>query len=122
MAAFAEVLALRDRTIRAVDAFMDGFDAWMIPVAPIPAFVRQRSGGTLPIDDRQHYYWQTATSYAFLANLTGQPCVVVPAGLSKEGLPIGVQIIGRRWDEMGILALAAQIEKLIGPAPVPPGY
>ena len=122
MAAFAEVLALRDRTIRAVDAFMDGFDAWMIPVAPIPAFVRQRSGGTLPIDDRQHYYWQTATSYAFLANFTGQPCVVVPAGLSKEGLPIGVQIIGRRWDEMGILALAAQIEKLIGPAPVPPGY
>jgi len=122
MAEFARVLGLRDETIRAMDAFMDGYDAWITPVAPIPAFVRQRPGGTLPIDDRKHYYWQTATSYSFLANFTGQPCVVVPAGFSEEGMPIGVQIVGRRWGEMEILALAEAIEKVIGPAPTPPGY
>ncbi len=122
MAGFAKVLSLRDDTIRAMDAFMDGIDAWITPVAPIPAFVRQRSGGTLPIDERSHYYWQTATSYSFLANFTGQPCVVVPAGFSKERLPIGVQIVGRRWGEMEILALAEAIERIVGPAPTPPGY
>jgi amidase len=122
MAEFASVLTLRDQTIRAMDAFMEGYDAWITPVAPIPAFVRQRPGGTLSIDDRRHYYWQTATSYSFLANFTGQPCVVVPAGLSPEGLPIGVQIVGRRWGEMEILALAEAVEKIIGPAPTPPGY
>ncbi len=122
MAEFARVLSLRDETIRAMDAFMQGYDAWVTPVAPIPAFVRQKPGGTLPIGERRHYYWQTATSYSFLANFTGQPCVVVPAGLSKEGIPIGVQIVGRRWGEMEILALAEAIEKVIGPAPTPPGY
>ncbi|MDF3074011.1 MAG: Aspartyl-tRNA(Asn) amidotransferase subunit [Alphaproteobacteria bacterium] len=122
MAEFARVLSLRDETIRAMDAFMEGYDAWITPVAPIPAFVRQKPGGTLPIDDRRHYYWQTATSYSFLANFTGQPCVVVPAGFSAEGMPIGVQIVGRRWGEMEILVLAEAIEKVIGPAPTPPGY
>lgn len=122
MGEFAKVLSLRDQTIQAVDAFMEGYDAWITPVAPIPAFVRQRSGGTLAIDQRQHYYWQTATCYSFLANFTGQPSVVVPVGFSDEGMPIGVQIVGRRWGEMEILALAEAIEKLIGPAPTPPGY
>lgn len=122
MAEFARVLSLRDQTIQAMDAFMAGYDAWITPVAPIPAFVRQRPGGTLQIDDRRHYYWQTATCYSFLANFTGQPCVVVPAGFSPEGLPIGVQVVGRRWGEMEILALAEAIERLIGPAPTPPGY
>ena len=122
MAEFARVLSLRDDTIRAMDGFMDGYDAWITPVAPIPAFVRQRPGGTLPIDGRRQYYWQTATCYSFLANFTGQPCVVVPAGFSEEGMPIGVQIVGRRWGEMEILALAEAIEKVIGPAPTPPGY
>ncbi|MGE0153754.1 MAG: amidase [Reyranellaceae bacterium] len=122
MAEFAQVLSLRDRTIRALDAFLAGYDAWITPVAPIPAFVRQKPGGTLPIDQRRHYYWQTATSYSFLANFTGQPCVVVPAGVSPDGLPIGVQIVGRRWGEMEILALAEAIDKVIGPAPTPPGY
>jgi len=122
MAEFAQVLSLRDQTIRAMDEFLDGYDAWITPVAAIPAFKRQRAGGTLTIDDRKHYYWQTATAYSYLANFTGQPCVVVPAGLSEEGMPIGVQIVGRRWGEMEILALAESIEKVIGPAPTPPGY
>jgi amidase len=42
--------------------------------------------------------------------------------LSAAGLPIGVQIVGRRWEEMELLAVAAKIAEVIGPFRRPPGY
>jgi amidase len=59
-----------------------------------------------------------------LFNLTGQPALVVPAGLDQEGLPIGIQIVGPRWSEMRLLAIARALEEggiLPGFRP-PPGY
>ncbi len=43
-------------------------------------------------------------------NVTGQPAAVVPAGLSRDGLPLGVQIVGRPHDEARLLSLSAQLE------------
>jgi amidase len=50
--------------------------------------------------------------------------VVLPAGRSREGLPIGIQIVGRRWDDAGVLAVAKVVERLTGgfqPPPEMPG-
>lgn len=47
-------------------------------------------------------------------NLTGQPALVVPAGLDHDGLPIGVQIAGPRWSEMRLLAIARAHEEAGG--------
>jgi amidase len=57
-------------------------------------------------------------------NLTGQPALVVPAGLDQDGLPIGIQIVGSRWSETRLLAIARALEEagiLPGFTP-PPGY
>ena len=43
-------------------------------------------------------------------NGTGQPACVVPAGLDRNGLPVGVQLVGRPEDEVTLLSLSAQIE------------
>ena len=48
-------------------------------------------------------------SYSQWFNLLGNPALVVPMGRSPEGLPIGVQIVGRPWDEERILAIAASL-------------
>ena len=61
-------------------------------------------------------------NYNFLANLTGQPPIVLPCGLSKGGLPIGLQLVGRRWHEAKLLGVAKILEKLLPPCPVPPNY
>lgn len=122
MPEFARTLARRDAVIATVERFLDGYDAWIAPVAPFPAFPRQRSGAPLSLDGREIPYWQGATAYSFLANLTGQPAITIPVGRSAEGLPIGIQLIGKRWGEMKLLAIAAQIERLLGPVPRPPGY
>lgn len=50
----------------------------------------------------------------FPFNLTGNPAVTIPAGLSRSGLPIGLQIVGRHYDEIGLLRLAQELENLVG--------
>ena len=48
------------------------------------------------------------------ALLLGNPAAVVPVGVSPEGLPIGVQIVGRPWEEERVLAIAACVERAGG--------
>ena len=52
-----------------------------------------------------------AWSYTEWFNLLGMPAAVVPIGHSKEGLPIGVQIIARPWEEEIVLEIAEALEK-----------
>ena len=61
-----------------------------------------------------------AWSYTEFFNLLGNPAAVVPVSNSHEGLPIGVQIIGRPWEEEKVLAVAAALEKECGAWKIPP--
>ena len=60
------------------------------------------------------------SSYTEFFNLLGNPAAVVPVGRSPEGLPIGVQIVGRPWEEEQVLSVAAALEKQCGAWRVPP--
>jgi Asp-tRNA(Asn)/Glu-tRNA(Gln) amidotransferase A subunit family amidase len=53
-------------------------------------------------------------------NLLGLPAVVIPFGMSAEGLPIGVQLVGRPYEEELILELAVRLENARGPFAAPP--
>jgi Asp-tRNA(Asn)/Glu-tRNA(Gln) amidotransferase A subunit family amidase len=57
--------------------------------------------------------------YSQWLNLAGFPGMAVPVGMSSEGLPIGVQVIGRPYEEEIILAVAEAIERGRGPWPLP---
>lgn len=122
MAAFFAVLDRRDRVIQQCEAFLDDYDAWLMPVMPDVAFIRQKASEPLRIDGVDHPYFFAGTSYNFLANLTGQPSIVVPCGFSRDGLPIGLQLTGKRWGEAKLLGIAKMLEKLLPPCPVPPNY
>jgi aspartyl-tRNA(Asn)/glutamyl-tRNA(Gln) amidotransferase subunit A len=50
--------------------------------------------------------------YAFLANLTGLPAASVPVGTDREGMPIGLQLLGDAWDEACVLQAAAALERV----------
>jgi Asp-tRNA(Asn)/Glu-tRNA(Gln) amidotransferase A subunit family amidase len=58
--------------------------------------------------------------YSQWFNLLGNPAAVVPAGKSPEGLPIGVQIVGRPWEEENVLGVARCLEDALGPWARPP--
>jgi amidase len=61
-----------------------------------------------------------AMSYSQWFNLLGFPGAVVPIGRSREGLPIGVQVVGRAWEDEAVLAVAAKIEAATGGFRRPP--
>lgn len=114
------VLDRRDKIMRQCETFLGEYDAWLMPVMPDAAFIRQKQTDPLMVDGTPHPYFFAGTAYNFLANLTGQPSIVLPCGFSKEGLPIGLQLTGRRWGDARLLGVAKALEKLLPPCPVPP--
>jgi Asp-tRNA(Asn)/Glu-tRNA(Gln) amidotransferase A subunit family amidase len=61
-----------------------------------------------------------AWSYTEFFNLLGNPAAVVPVAQSEEGLSIGVQIVGKPWEEELVLCVAGALEAACGVARIPP--
>ena len=96
---------------------MTRYRALVCPVASIPAF--RHGERSWAVDGREVIY-PKAFSYYQAFNLLGNPAVVMPAGQSAEGLPIGVQIVGRPFEDHVILALARLFEEARGEWRPPP--
>ena len=98
-------------------AQMREYPILLCPAAAIPAF---RHGERSWNVEGKNVEYLDAWSYAEWFNLLGNPAAVVPAGRSPEGLPIGVQIVGRPWEEEKVLAVAAVLESESGAWEPPP--
>jgi aspartyl-tRNA(Asn)/glutamyl-tRNA(Gln) amidotransferase subunit A len=98
--------AQRVRTLlaRDFDAAFANVDAIVTPTTPTPAFKLGEKS-----DDPLAMY--LADIYTVTADLTGNPGLSVPCGKSKGGLPIGLQVLGRHFDECGILRVARAVEQ-----------
>jgi amidase len=92
-------------------AQMRVFSILVCPVAAVPAF---RHGERSWLVEGHNVKYLDAWSYTAWFNLLGLPACVVPVGRSPEGLPIGVQIVGRPWEEDLVLQVAAAIEARVG--------
>jgi len=108
----------RDGLRASVLAEMIDFPIVLAPVAAMPAFEHDHQGGFV-IEGTDVEYLH-AFSYCQAYNLLGFPVVVVPCGRSPEGLPIGVQIVGRPFEEETVLAAAALLEESLGGYQRPP--
>jgi len=96
---------------------MRDYPILLCPVAAIPAF--RHGERSWKIDGKTVQYLD-AWSYAEWFNLLGTPAVAVPVGQSPEGLPIGVQISARPWQEELVLEVAAAVEQACGHWRKPP--
>jgi len=79
-------------------------------------------GTPIAVDEASVPYFIAGTAYTCPFNLTGHPAVVLPLARSRDGMPIGVQFVARRWAEPALLALAAQVALITGPFTPPPAY
>ncbi|HLW87564.1 MAG TPA: amidase [Terriglobales bacterium] len=96
---------------------MRAYPVLVCPAAAIPAF--RHGERSWKIDGKTVQYLD-AWSYTEWFNLLGTPAVVVPVGQSAEGLPIGVQISARPWQEELVLEVAAALERACGNWRKPP--
>jgi Asp-tRNA(Asn)/Glu-tRNA(Gln) amidotransferase A subunit family amidase len=96
---------------------MEQYSILLCPAAAIPAFRHGERSWQL---EGKTVEYLDAWSYTEFFNLLGNPAAVVPIAHSSEGLPIGVQIVGRPWQEEQVLAVAGALEKECGAWQVPP--
>jgi amidase len=119
---YTETLTKRDAAIAALETFFETRDVFLCPVSVGPAFPHCKPGTPIVVDEQRVSYRIGGTGYTSPFNLTGNPSVVIPLTRSKEGLPIGVQLVGPRWGEMKLLAIAELFVELTGRFQRPPGY
>ncbi|WP_374377435.1 amidase [Dongia sp.] len=91
----------------AMNQFHQRFDLLLTPTMPIPAFA---AGLDFPDQDR-HRQWSDWTPFTYPFNLTRQPAISVPCGLTAAGLPIGLQIIGPLYGDRAVLNAARAFEQ-----------
>ncbi|WP_353228545.1 amidase [Novosphingobium sp.] len=98
---YQQLMAIREAGVR----FSQGFDYVLSPVAPMPAFAAQLPG---PNNDPARPFDHIA--FTMPANMTEQPAASIDCGVTPDGLPIGLQIVGRRFDDHGVLRVAHWFE------------
>ena len=90
----------------AMRVFMEKYDFLLTPTLATTAFDVERLS---PLDDDGNA-WMAWTPFSVPFNLTQQPAASVPCGFSKDGLPVGLQIVGRMFDDAGVLAASYAYE------------
>jgi len=111
-----EALAARDAMRRRLIEQMRKYPVLLMPVAAITAFPhRQRKFVTETKPIGLFQAMMTATTF----NVLGLPALAAPFGIDEAGLPVGVQLVGRPWQEETLLELGAQLEKARGAFPSP---
>lgn len=114
----------RDGFISALEGFLEDHDVLVCPVAccaAYPAFRPHpfRPPPALLVDGQRAPWIEGSVGMTALFSLTGSPVVSLPVGVI-DGLPVGLQVVGRRWQESRLLAAARRIESELGGIPAPP--
>ena len=111
---YSQMGAMREAAVNACRRF----DVVLSPVSPVPAYAAEWAS---PTNDPERPFEHIAFTLPF--NMSEQPSASIDCGHTKAGLPISLQITGRRFDDLGVLQVAAAWERLRPaqrPWPLPP--
>jgi len=107
----AEYVALRGQKIAFWDSVRPLFERYDLLLTPTVSVAAFEVGRLNPAHFPQHAWdWFPWASFSYPFNFTGQPAATVPAGFTPAGLPVGLQIVGRRFADLTVLQAAAAFE------------
>lgn len=121
LAQYLEALDWRDQSILAWEQFFEQWDMLLCPPSMVTAFPHCAPGSPLRVDGQEVIYL-AVSGHGTLFNYSGHPAVVLPYTLDRDGLPIGIQLVGKRWEESRLLAVAKALSEVTGPFQRPSGY
>ncbi len=108
-----EYVSMRGRKLAVIDSIHRFFGEWdllLTPSVSVPAFPADRLA---PDDWPAHEWdWLRWAEFSWPFNFSGNPAASVPCGFTPDGLPVGLQIVGRRFDDLGVLQAAAAFERV----------
>jgi len=111
-AAYVRAQRVRRWVTDRLGELLEGTDALLMPVSPITAY--GLGSRIAVIGDYEEEVAQAVTRYTPLASLTGWPALSVPCGISSEGLPIGLQVIGHPGDDETVLRIGHTFQRTTG--------
>ncbi len=97
--------------VTAIHAFFEQWDFLLTPAASVAAFPAER---LLPEHWPDHPWdWMSWAEFSYPFNMSWNPAASVPCGFTADGLPVGLQVVGRRFDDLGVLQLSAAFEQAL---------
>lgn len=109
---YAEALEEKDNVSDNFSAFFQEFDIWITPVSADKAFKHQKPGVPFIINGKKIPYTKAFIPFNFPTTIPGHPILVIPIGITKSGLPVGVQIHAQKWHDYKLLQIGKELEKL----------
>jgi aspartyl-tRNA(Asn)/glutamyl-tRNA(Gln) amidotransferase subunit A len=107
--AYVEMRGRKNGYCDAVRALFDTYDLLLTPTVSVAAF---EVGRLNPAHFPQHVWdWSPWAGFSYPFNFTGQPAATVPAGFTPSGMPVGLQIVGRRLADLQVLQASAAFEQ-----------
>ncbi len=106
-----EFMNMRSRRFaycQSIHEFFEGWDFLLTPTVAVPAFGADEPAP--PDWTTGHGVLAGWTPFSYPFNWSGNPAASVPCGFTSEGLPVGLQIVGRRFDDLGVLQASAAFE------------
>ena len=109
---YLKAVFAREEMSAKIGAFFEKYDLLLTPTISTPAWkIGLPTGVVEEVDGKPISPMGYQLNFPF--NLTGQPAASIPVGWTEEGLPVGLQIVGRRYDEATVFRAAATFEQLI---------
>jgi amidase len=125
---YMKALNVQEACIERLEDFLVDYDLWVVPVSATTAFPHlapSRSFGDfsvydtpVQVDGKPVPYYVATQAWTGLFSLTESPVLAFPIGVDGQGMPIGVQLVGRRFRDRDLLAAAAQLAALNGGKPL----
>lgn len=110
---YMEALNIQDSLITQMENFLDSFDAFICPVSVVNAFPHHQPtkkygnfniyNNPLEVNKESIHYYMATQAYTIPFTLTENPVLTIPISFSKDSLPIGVQVIGKRYSDFRLL-------------------
>lgn len=117
---YMRALTEKEAQTNALEHFLSGYDGWIVPVASLPPFEHHTPSRTfgifnvydkpLQVDGHDLAYYNVTQSYTTLFSVTEGPVISMPAGQTGNGLPVGFQLVGRRFEDWRLLDVARLLE------------
>ena len=111
IAGYQEMRERKMDYISRINAWFEDWDFLVTPTVSVAAFPADR---LMPEHWPQHPWdWLSWAEFSYPFNMSWNPAATVPCGFTAAGLPVGLQIVGRRFDDLGVLQASAAFERAL---------
>ena len=120
---YMEALNIQDKMINIMENFLNVYDVFICPVSAVTAFDHHAPSKTygivsfyntpLKVDSADIHYYMATQAYTTPFTLTESPVLALPIGLSGQQLPIGIQLVGKRYEDLKLLQIGKVLNKYL---------